>query len=124
MKYDSMAYENPWRTNYESQAAGVWVMAATVSFGVNQLANLPPEPFYWMGGICSVMALSRMPQAIRLATFLRLIIKDRKEWVSATQLPSHWTRIWFRIIVAEVPSGGEVPAAQCHGPTPKMIWWP
>lgn len=99
MKYDSMAYENPWRTNYESQAAGVWVMAATVSFGVNQLANLPPEPFYWMGGICSVMALSRMPQAIRLATLQKHLRGRPLEFIQLKKLTNYMNKnpeaIWL-----------------------------
>lgn len=99
MKYDSMAYENPWRTNYEIQAAGVWVMAATVSFGVNQLANLPPEPFYWMGGICSVMALSRMPQAIRLATLQKHLRGRPLEFIQLKKLTNYMNKnpdaIWL-----------------------------
>ncbi|MFK7810560.1 MAG: conjugative transfer system coupling protein TraD, partial [Saprospiraceae bacterium] len=99
MKYDSMAYENPWRTNYESQAASVWVMAATVSFGVNQLANLPPEPFYWMGGICSVMALSRMPQAIRLATLQKHLRGRPLEFIQLKKLTNYMNKnpdaIWL-----------------------------
>lgn len=71
MKYDSLAYENPWRPNYEGQAAGAWSVAAAVAMAVNKVSHLPPEPFYWMGGICAVMAMARLPQAIRLAKLQR-----------------------------------------------------
>lgn len=71
IKYDSMAYENPWRPNYESRAVCVWIMAGTAAFGVNQLTNMPVEPFYWMGGTCGVMALCRVPQAWRIAGLQR-----------------------------------------------------
>ena len=86
MKYDSMAYDNPWRPNYESFAAGGWVMAATVALGVNQLTNMPPEPFYWMGGICGVMAMSRLPQAIKLANLQKHLKGRPLEFVQIQQL--------------------------------------
>ena len=77
MEHDSMAYENPWRPNYESVASVVWITAGTVAMGVNQLSNLPEEPFYWMGGICLVMAAIRLPQALRLYNLQRHL-KGRK----------------------------------------------
>lgn len=89
MKYDSMAYENPWRPNYESRAAGAWIMAATVAFGVNQMTNLPPEPFYWMGGICVVMAIARLPQAVRLASLQNHLCGRSLEFIKLKQLTNH-----------------------------------
>ena len=86
MKYDSMAYDNPWRPNYESFAAGGWVMAATVALGVNQITNMPPEPFYWMGGICGVMAMSRLPQAIKLANLQKHLKGRPLEFIQIQQL--------------------------------------
>ncbi|MFC1354963.1 MAG: conjugative transfer system coupling protein TraD [gamma proteobacterium symbiont of Clathrolucina costata] len=89
MKYDSMAYENPWRPNYESQAAGAWVVAGTIAFGVQQLTNLPPEPFYWMGGICCVMAALRLPSAIRLASLQRHLKGRPLEFIKLKKLTKH-----------------------------------
>ncbi len=86
MNYDSMAYENPWRTNYEIQAVGVWTMAGTVAFGVNQLSNLPSEPFYWMGGISILMAVVRLPQAIRLAKLQRHLRGRPLEFIKLNKL--------------------------------------
>jgi len=68
MKDDSLEYENPWRPNYESQAVAVWLLSAVVAFGVNQLSDLPNEPFYWMGGIAIFMALTKLPRSLSLAS--------------------------------------------------------
>lgn len=99
MKYDSMAYENPWRPNYEGKAAGTWFVAATLALGVNQLSNLPPEPFYWMGGICGVMALARLPQAIRLANLQKHLRGRPLEFITLKELrkylKKHPTNMWI-----------------------------
>lgn len=99
MKYDSMAYENPWRPNYEAKAAGTWFVAATLALGVNQLSNLPPEPFYWMGGICGVMALARLPQAIRLANLQKHLRGRPLEFITLKELrkylKKHPSNMWI-----------------------------
>ena len=52
------AYEMPWRTNYEAMAAAGWlVVGATGAIAAEMLTELPPEPFWWMTGISSGMAL-------------------------------------------------------------------
>ncbi len=89
IKYDSMAYENPWRPNYEGQAASAWIMAGTVALGVNQLTHMPPEPFYWMGGICLTMALSRLPQAVRLANLQRHLRGRPLEFIKIDKLKKY-----------------------------------
>lgn len=66
IKYDSLAYEMPWRPNYERQAALGWLGAAGVALAVQQVSNMPPEPFYYMAGISGVMAMARLPAALRL----------------------------------------------------------
>jgi len=92
MKYDSMAYENPWRPNYESHAACVWVIAAGVALGVNRITDLPPEPFFWMGGICGVMALARLPQAIRLANLQKHLDGRSLEFIKLDKLKENMAR--------------------------------
>lgn len=86
MDYDSFYYDNPWRTNYESQAFGAWVAAGFVSFGINKLSALPPEPFYWMGGICGIMAAARLPQAYRLYNLQKHLTGRELEFISTKQL--------------------------------------
>ncbi|NMV21563.1 TraD, partial [Vibrio parahaemolyticus] len=59
MDYDPLGYEMPWRPNFEGRAALGWAAASGVALTVNQMAeSMPPEPFYWMTGICGVMAMS------------------------------------------------------------------
>ncbi len=68
IEYDALAYEMPWRPNYEAKAAVAWTAAAGVALGVNMVATLPPEPFYWMSAMCTGMAVSRLPKAFKLKT--------------------------------------------------------
>lgn len=67
MKNDALDYEMPWRPNYERQATLGWMAGAGAALVVNHLSSMPPEPFYWMGGVCGVMALGKLPQSIKLA---------------------------------------------------------
>lgn len=66
MQYDALAYEMPWRANYEKRAAFVWLTSALAAVGVNHASGLPPEPFWYMTGICATMGALRIPAAIRL----------------------------------------------------------
>src|SRR5690554_4942357 len=63
---NDLEYEMPWRSNYELYAVGGWIGATALAMGVNQLTAMPPQPFYWMAGICGVMAMARLPKAIKL----------------------------------------------------------
>nr|WP_328585374.1 conjugative transfer system coupling protein TraD [Halomonas massiliensis] len=60
-------YEMPWRPNYELYISTSWAGAAGVSYGVNMLSAMPPQPFYWMMGICGVMAMRHIPKAVKLS---------------------------------------------------------
>lgn len=64
MKYDAFEFDMPWRPNYEARASVGWAIAALASAGVQMTSAMPPEPFYWMTGICSVMAAMRLPKAL------------------------------------------------------------
>ncbi|RSE57637.1 conjugal transfer protein [Alcaligenes faecalis] len=64
--YDPLAYEMPWRPNYEGRAVAVWSASAFTAMGVNLVSGMPPEPFYWMSGICGTMAMMRVPKAMQL----------------------------------------------------------
>lgn len=86
MEYDALAYEMPWRPNYESQAAVAWLLAAGASAGINVLNDLPPEPFWWMGGICGVMALSRIPAARRLSLLQKHLTGRPMEFIRLDEL--------------------------------------
>lgn len=60
-------YEMPWRPNYELHASTAWVGAAGLSYGVNILSTMPPQPFYWMMGVCGIMAMRHIPKAVKLS---------------------------------------------------------
>ncbi|QHS38448.1 conjugative transfer system coupling protein TraD (plasmid) [Alcaligenes faecalis] len=64
--YDPLAYEMPWRPNYEGRAVAVWSASAFTAMGVNLVSGMPSEPFYWMSGICGTMAMMRVPKAMQL----------------------------------------------------------
>jgi len=86
MEYDAMAYENPWRPNYESTAAVLWLTAATVAMGVKEIANLPEGPFYWMSGICVFMAVVRVPQALKIYNLQRHLKGRKLEFIQLDNL--------------------------------------
>ncbi len=60
-----IAYEMPWRTNYEAMAAAGSLVGATGAIAAEMLTELPPEPFWWM---------KRFPRAWRCTARLRLIV--------------------------------------------------
>lgn len=73
MKYDPVEYTMPWRANYEKFAAMSWLGASGAAMIVQQLSNMPPQPFFWMAGICGAMTLSRIPQALKLHNLQRYL---------------------------------------------------
>lgn len=66
LEQNPLEYDMPWRPNFEKKAAIAWVGAAGTAMVMQQLAQMPPQPFYWMTGICAAMALARIPAALRL----------------------------------------------------------
>lgn len=143
-----ISYEMPWRTNYEALAVGGWVASSGIALAVNQLSHMPPEPFYWMTGVCGVMAMNRLPKAIKLYTlkkhlsgrgleFLtikdlqRLIQKHPEEmWLGygfnwenrhAQRAFEIMKRDWSTIVNTEQNKGKQMPLGQpwIHGLEPK-----
>lgn len=86
MKYDALEYEMPWRPNYEKKAVVGWISASVAAMGVNQYNDMPPEPFYWMTGICCAMALARLPKAIRLSRLQKHLRGRKLEFISFEEL--------------------------------------
>lgn len=66
LEQNPLEYDMPWRPNYEKRAVAAWIGSATAAMVVQQVASMPPQPFFWMAGICSAMAMLRIPSAIRL----------------------------------------------------------
>lgn len=79
-------YEMPFRPNYEFMACMGWVAASSVAYLVNQVTDMPPEPVYWMSSICSIMAISRLPAAIRLHYVKRNLQGKKLEFITLEQL--------------------------------------
>ena len=44
MSYDPLAYEMPWRPNYEKNAVAGWLAASGAALAVEQVSTMPPEP--------------------------------------------------------------------------------
>ncbi|AVF73808.1 MULTISPECIES: conjugative transfer system coupling protein TraD [Vibrionaceae] len=87
MDYDPLGYEMPWRPNFEGRAALGWAAASGVALTVNQMAeSMPPEPFYWMTGICGVMAMSRIPKAMMLHRLQKHLFGRELEFISLKEL--------------------------------------
>lgn len=104
MELDPIAYDMPWRPNYEKYAATTWVGAAGVAMLMQQLSSMPPQPFYWMAGLCGAMTLSRIPQALKLhrlqkhlggrgLTFMK--IEDLHNLVEEAGPEQHWIGYGF-----------------------------
>jgi conjugal transfer pilus assembly protein TraD len=86
MTYDPLAYEMPWRPNYEMSAVVGWVAASGVALAVQQMTDMPPEPFYWMTGICGVMTMARLPKAIKMHLLQKHLKGRDLEFISIREL--------------------------------------
>lgn len=86
IEYDPLAYEMPWRPNYEKRAAGMWAASAFGALGINLVSGLPPEPFYWMAGICGAMAMTRLPKAHQLHRLQKHLAGRPLEFIKLEQL--------------------------------------
>lgn len=86
MTYDPLAYEMPWRPNYEMSAVFGWVAASVGALAVQQITDMPPEPFYWMTGICGVMTMTRLPKAIKLHLLQKHLKGRDLEFISIKEL--------------------------------------
>ncbi len=69
MAYDPLAYEMPWRPNYEMRAVCGWLFAAAAALAGAWIGAMPAAPFYWMAALCALMIVVRLPAALGL--FLR-----------------------------------------------------
>lgn len=94
-----LSYEMPWRRNYEMMAAGGWVGASVMAYGMKTIAEMPPEPFYWMTGICTVMAVARLPKAFKLHRLQKHLAGRELSFVTIKQLQKkikkHPNEMWL-----------------------------
>lgn len=86
MEKNPLDYDMPWRPNYERRAAGGWVAAAGAAMAVQQVSFMPPQPFFWIAGICGVMAMARLPQAMKLHRIQKHLAGRDLEFMKLDQL--------------------------------------
>ncbi|MEK9497193.1 conjugative transfer system coupling protein TraD [Photorhabdus sp. P32] len=89
INYDPLAYDMPWRPNYEKRAVSGWLAASGTALAVEQISTMPPEPFYWMTGICGVMAMARLPKAIKLHLLQKHLLGRDLEFISLRELQKY-----------------------------------
>src|SRR5690554_5939935 len=99
MSYDPLAYEMPWRPNYELRAVQAWAGAAAAAMAVNYVSAMPPEPFYWMTGICGLMAATRLPKALQLKRLQKHLSGRPLEFLNLKELgkliAKHPEQMWL-----------------------------
>lgn len=97
--YQPLQYEMPWRENFEKKAVAGWAVAAAASFATSAISSVPAGPFYWMAGICGVMALGRMPAARRLHNLQKNLSGRPLEFITLDKLkkkiPSDSGNVWL-----------------------------
>ncbi len=84
--FDPTAYDIAFRPNYEAQALAGWVFAALAAGIFQANSTLPIGPFYWMVGLCSVMALRWLPRAVRIARLQRSLQGRSVPQITLTEL--------------------------------------
>lgn len=99
IKYNSLEYEMPWRPNYEGRAALGWLSAALFTSGINVVSAMPPEPFYYMSGICLTMAAMRFPKALNLFQLQRNLEGRKLSFIDLSDLQKkikkHPEELWL-----------------------------
>lgn len=80
------AFDVVWRPNYELGAAYMWGAAAVVAMVAPWFLPLPPEPFWAMAGLGTVMALARGPAGWRLRRRHRALRGQSLEFITPKQL--------------------------------------
>ena len=97
--YDALAYEMPWRPNYELKAIFCWLGAAATTPIVMAASDLPTTPFIGMSAICLAMASVRMPAAYKLAILQKHLRGKPLEFLNFKDLQKtlkkHETDLWL-----------------------------
>lgn len=66
IKKDPVAFEEPWRRNYEFYSLVLWGLGALGYLLWALFGTMPPGPSYWIAGVCVLMGLWQLPAAMRL----------------------------------------------------------
>lgn len=73
----------------KKNAVAGWLAASGAALAVEQVSTMPPEPFYWMTGICGVMAMARLPKAIKLHLLQKHLKGRDLEFISIAELQKY-----------------------------------
>lgn len=99
MEYNALAYEMPWRANYEARASAVWMLSAGVALAADYLTAMPSQPFWYMAGISVVMGTIRIPGAFKLKRLQKHLAGRKLEFFTLDDLrkkhESHQDCLWL-----------------------------
>lgn len=94
-----IAYEMPWRPNYEAWAVASWAGGAGLALAVDYFSGMPSTPFYWMAGISTAMGMSQLPKAVRLYTLNKHLAGRKLEFIKLAKLQKimkkHQSSMWL-----------------------------
>ena len=101
IKSDPVAFEQPWRRNYEKYCALGWASPA-VGYGIyGFFGNMPSMPSYVIAGLSLAMAAYRMPGAVKLERLQSklsgrdLTIMTVPELKAKAVSPQHMKEFWL-----------------------------
>lgn len=83
---DLTRYEDPFRPPYEKWAVGCWTICALVSIALYFLSSYPAPIFLAFGGLCMVMAATRLLPVVELLSRARAIDGIGKTFISRSEL--------------------------------------
>ncbi len=66
IKYNAYEYNQPFRPNYESMQIMLYAGGAFMALVTGAGSGMPPGPFWYMAGICGLLAAKKVPAAWRL----------------------------------------------------------
>lgn len=66
IKYNAYEYNQPFRPNYEAMQIMLYMGGVAAALVTGAGSSMPPGPFWYMAGICSLLAAGKAPAAWRL----------------------------------------------------------
>src|SRR5260364_75705 len=91
-RFDPRTYDPAFRPNYEQWALAGWGLAAIAAAFFQRYSALPKHPFYWMLGLCGVMALRWLPGMLRIRRLRRSLRGRPITTVTLAQLQKEQSR--------------------------------
>ena len=101
IKKDPVAFEEPWRRNYEFYSLVLWGLGALGYLLWALFGTMPPGPSYWIAGVCVLMGLWQLPAAMRLKSLQKnlagrpLTFMTIDELGKKTDSPKYKKLVWL-----------------------------